>query len=476
MPPVAASLSSIALSEREKGAHLLRRFGLGASEAELDYYLQGGYRAAVERLLDPMVTEEPYSIDIESVARDKNGKVVLQPRFVSVWWGMKLLTTRRPLLEKMTVFWHDHFATGADKVKGGALMYEQNETLRAHALGKFGDLLGAVAKDPAMLLYLDNQENVKGHANENFAREVMELFTLGIGHYTEKDVQEAARAFTGWAFRKKGADGSPEFYLRQRLHDSGEKTVLGTTGTLEGEDVLGLLTAHPATAERLVHKIWSWFVYPDPTSQTLAPFVRAYSDSGLDTTALLRAIMTSDEFVSPRAVRHSFKNPVDFCVVTLRQLGIGEAIGASGAVGKPNPAARRAGVAAAATNAMRSQGMWLLYPPDVSGWKPGEAWVTSATMVERIGWAARIFGQAEKNNLPGGYRAYDLLSPDPTPKGIVDRFVSVFDVPITAPQHDLLVSVATKALGAEGLTPKNANVVAAQVCRPLFGLPGFQMA
>ncbi len=477
MPPAPDSPAPAALTERERGAHLLRRFGLGASEAELDVYLAGGYRSAVDRLLDPMATEEPYAVDIETL---RNAKGQLNPPAVLAWWSLRLLTTRRPLLEKMTVFWHDHFATGAEKVKGGALMYAQNETLRAHALGRFPDLLGAIAKDPAMLLYLDNQENVRGHANENFAREVMELFTLGIGHYTERDVQEAARAFTGWAFRKGGQGGTPEFLLRARLHDAGPKTVLGVSGNLGGEDVLDALCAHPATAERLTRKIWTWFVYPDPSPETLAPFVRVFADSRLDVKALLRAIMSSDEFVSPRAVRRSFKNPVDFCVATLRQLGVGEAIGQQaamgGSIGAAKPGRARAGIAAATANAMRSQGMWLLYPPDVSGWKPGEAWVTSATMVERIGWAGRIFGQSARNNLPGGYRAYDLLSPDPTPGGIVDRFASVFDVPLTPAKRALLVGVAAKAMGAEGLTPKNANPVAAAVCRPLFGLPEFQMA
>ncbi|RYG63649.1 DUF1800 family protein, partial [bacterium] len=200
-------------TERARGAHLLRRFALGASEAELDYYLQDGYRGAVERLLTPESTPEVGEIDVEAL---RNAKGNLPMPTVVAWWTARLVTTRRPLLEKMTVFWHNHFATGADKVKAAPMMHLQNETLRTHALGKFESLLQAVAKDPAMLYYLDNQENVRGKPNENFAREVMELFTLGIGHYTEQDVQEAARCFTGWSLRRGGKQSEPEFLLRAR--------------------------------------------------------------------------------------------------------------------------------------------------------------------------------------------------------------------------------------------------------------------
>ncbi|RYG80136.1 DUF1800 domain-containing protein, partial [bacterium] len=406
--------------DRERGAHLLRRFGMGASEAELDYYLQDGYKGAVERLLDPASTPEVGELDIETL---RNAKGNLPMPTVVAWWTMRLLTTRRPLLEKMVVFWHNHFATGADKVKAAPMMHLQNETLRAHALGGFEDLLVAVSKDPAMLYYLDNQENVRGKPNENFAREVMELFTLGIGHYTEGDVQEAARCFTGWSLKRGGKQSEPEFLMRARLHDDGEKTVLGKTGNLGGEDVLKILCDHPQCATFLVTKLWNWFVYPNPEPATLAPFVKTFYESDLNVKTLLRAIMMSEEFHSERARRRSFKNPVDFCVVTLRQLGVGETmLGSKLGSGKPERA--RAGIAAGAANAMRSQGMWLMYPPDVSGWKPGEAWVTTATMIERIGWASRLFGQSAKGNIPG-VRAYDLLVADPTPGGVVDRFASI---------------------------------------------------
>src|SRR3569832_2176554 len=226
-------------TERERGAHLLRRFGLGASEAELDYYLQGGLDNAIERLLHYEDVKEPYDYDlIDLAALDQKN---VNPQLASAWWILRLITARRPLQEKMTVFWHNHFATSAVFVVVGDLMFNQIELLRANATSDFHTILGEVSKDPAMLFWLDNQFNVKGKPNENFAREVMELFTLGIGNYTEKDIQEGARAFTGWTIRRLGArsqrPGSAEFLFRPVQHDDGTMTFLGKTGELNGEDI-----------------------------------------------------------------------------------------------------------------------------------------------------------------------------------------------------------------------------------------------
>src|SRR5687767_12975587 len=258
-------------TEREKGAHLLRRFGLGASEAELDYYLEGkGLPGAIDKLLNYESVDENFSVPIQSMA-NQNGQVNMP--LMQLWWMTRLITTRRPLQEKMTLFWHDHFATSAAKVAGPPMMYGQNELLRENATGKFQTILLEVSKDPAMLFWLDNQYNVKGKPNENFAREIMELFTLGIGHYTEKDIQEAARAFTGWTFRRPGgravADYVPgqrfaEYLFRPRFHDTEPKTVLGQTGPLTGEQVVDILCNHPQTPKYIALKIWEWFAYPSP--------------------------------------------------------------------------------------------------------------------------------------------------------------------------------------------------------------------
>ncbi|RYG24246.1 DUF1800 domain-containing protein [bacterium] len=460
-------------TERDRGAHLLRRFGLGASEAELDYYLRGGIEGAVEKLLNP--PEDPDSVvDLELLRNDKGN--LPMPQAVN-GWVLRLLMTRRPLEERMTLFWHNHFATSASKVQAPLLMIGQNETLRANALAPFPQLLDAVSKDPAMLLWLDNQENVRGKPNENFAREVMELFTLGIGHYTEKDVQEAARAFTGWAFRRGGARQGGEFLFRPRLHDAGPKTVLGRTGPFNGDDVLRILCEEPRTAEFLVTKLWDWFVWPNPDAKTVAPFAARYRSSGLDTKALLRDVMRSKEFYSDRAVRSIVKSPVDVVIVTMRQLGIGErqrgivergpAVGAGGRLALAP--------AYAAQLAMKSMGQWLFYPPDVAGWKNGAGWISSATMVERIGWGDQLFGKGKTGRASIRYPAYEFLQTSRTPEEVVQTLASVFDVRIAPERRPLLVAAAKKALGT-GLTPANAPAVAATVTHLMFALPEFQFA
>jgi uncharacterized protein (DUF1800 family) len=466
------------LPERERCAHLLRRFGLGASEPELDEGVPGGAAALAGRLLRYGEIDEGFDLEIGQLALGQNQRVNMAG--VVAWWALRLIMTRRPLQERMTLFWHNHFATSAGKVQAPGLMYGQNETLRRHATGKFGDLLRAVAKDPAMLFWLDAQENVAGKPQENFARELMELFTLGIGHYSEQDVQEAARAFTGWAFvRGRGADfgkdrPAAQFLFRQARHDRAEKSVLGVTGPLDGDAVLELLLRHPRTAEFVTEKIWSHFVYPSPSAETLKPFVKVFADSGLDIGVLLLEIMRSSEFYSERARRAVVKSPVDFCVGTLRQLGYGDRLRqALGAAETPTRAILAPGFVAA--QAMRSMGMWLLHPEDVDGWKGGEAWITSATMIERIKWADRLFGGAS-GRAPGlRFPAATLLAGSATPAQTVRRILTVFDVPIPQSKLPELVEAARAASGGR-VGPRNAAATAAAVSRLIFASPEFQMA
>jgi uncharacterized protein (DUF1800 family) len=462
------------VTDRDKCAHLLRRFGLGASEAELDYYMKDGLSGAIDRLFDDSV-DEGFKLTPDMFLNDK-GRLAM-PVTIGLWIS-RMLITRRPLREKMTLFWHDHFATSASKVNNPEMMMQQNDVLRTNGLGSFKTLLAEVSKDPAMLFWLDNQENLKGHANENFAREVMELFTLGIGHYTEKDVQEAARAFTGWSVRRGSQDFRrgirAQFQFRPLMHDSGEKTVLGKTGNLEGEDVLNLLCEMPRTSEYLTEKIWNWFVWPNPDAATITPFAKRFRDSGLDVASLLKDIMRSSEFYSPRAVRTVVKNPVDFCITTLRQLGVGEQMVRRTEAFTDGTLPRAVlGPALLTQVSMKSMGMWLMYPPDVAGWDIGENWITSATMVERIAWADKIFGQGKNPRLEMRYPAFGLLGEDPSPSGAVDKLLSIFDAPLKPEKRTVLVATADKF--SEGrLTPQNANKVAAQVSRLIFASPEFQ--
>lgn len=469
-------------SDRDKVAHLLRRFGFGASEAELDYYVADGVKGAIDKLLNPEQVEEA---PMPPITGFENSKGNVPMPAVQAYWYLKLITTRRPLQEKMAIFWHDHFATSAAKVTQSPMMYGHIDTIREGALGSFHQLLLDVSKNPGMIFWLDNQENVKGKPNENFAREVMELFTLGIGHYTEKDVQEAARAFTGWAYRRgrRPAEGEmeelrgPEFVFNQRLFDDGEKTVLGKTGAFKGEDILEMLANHPQTARHLATKLWTFFVYPDPEKAVVERIATAFIRGGLQIKPLLRAIMESPEFFSEKAYRKIVKTPIDFTVSTMRQLGIGSIFIDTLKADEARAVQAMRGTAGAVQQANKSMGMDLMYPPDVAGWEWGSNWITSATMVERIAWADRLFGQVQAGNRKAQIKLplSRMMAFDSNPDVFVDQLLSIFDAKLAAGKRDTLLKAAREA--SEGMvTEKNANAVASRVCRLIFGAPEFQFA
>lgn len=467
----------MALSEREKVAHLLRRFGLGASESEVSFYSQGGYEAAVDALLNWEQVPEQVEISADALRNDKGQ---LNPRACVAWFGANIMTTRRPLVAKMTVFWHNHFATSLDKVTNANFMVQHVETLRTHATGNFRTLLEAISKDPAMLWWLDNRENIKGRANENFAREVMELFTLGIGNYTEKDIQEAARAFTGWQYKATGRNserrGFAEFVFRPNLHDDGEKTIFGKTDRFTGEQVLSTLCDMPRTAEFLTEKLWAWFVSPTPNPTAIKKYAKVLYDSNYEIKPWLKAVMLGPEFQSDRTPYTLVKNPLEFCVSTARALGIGEIAGAKFAEVGENPDAKRrqAALIGGVTTVMKNQGMELLYPPDVAGWKIGTNWISTATMLERVAWAPKLFATANRIKDVSKNPVYDLLAQDPTPQGIAAKLCSLFDARVPGDKFDSLTQAATKLSGGK-LTERNALNVAVGVTRLIFGMPEYQV-
>lgn len=458
-------------TEREKIAHLLRRFGLGASENEIDFYAKDGLKGAIDKLLDYENTPEAeMGTQEEFLAKQGN----LRPDLAALMWTHRIVRTQRPLQEKMTIFWHHHFATSSVKVSSGFVMNEQIEILRRNATGSFPALLTEVSKDPAMLYWLDNHLNVAGKPNENFAREVMELFTLGIGHYTEKDVQEAARAFTGWSYVKR-RNASPDqipnrtkFIFNPGEHDRESKTVLGKTGNLDGDAVLELLCAHPQTSLYVTTKIWKWFIDEEPDPATIEKYASVFRKSNLNIKALLRAIMEGPELYASADAHKLYKNPVDFTVSTLRQLGLGT-IPLKNAAGE---IAR--GVYQLTKQACTRMGMELLAPPDVNGWATGPSWITSATMVERIRWSDRLFGRnAGRGNLGLNYPIFNLLT-DRTPDGLVDKLLSVFDAKLPEAKVKTLKVEAAKISGG-AITRVNANETAQAVCRMIFGSPEFQL-
>ena len=356
---------------------LLTRAGFAPGQEEIDRSASLSHGQAVDRLLatarTSAATPAPAWIDDRLVTprelramTDDERKLVRRTQIrngieLRGWWLREMTDTPSPLTERMTLFWHNHFVSAQPKVRYALLMYRQNLLLRQHALGNFRELLHAVAKDPAMLIYLDSATNRRGAPNENFAREVMELFTLGEGAYSEADVKEAARAFTGWSIDPATA----AFMFRPRLHDDGEKTVLGTSGKLRGEDVLDILLAQPATAEFIVRKLWREFVSPQPDSARVTDIAKRFRKSDFEIAVAVRELLLQPEVVQRSEDNALVKSPVELVVGLLRQ--------SQGAV--TNPAALALGVAGMGQN--------LFAPPNVRGWPGGEAWINTQTLLAR---------------------------------------------------------------------------------------------
>jgi uncharacterized protein (DUF1800 family) len=355
---------------RSQVAHLLRRAGFGASEAELDQYTTLGFAGAVDRLLSPEQVDDsasdqliaPLALDLS----DPQSRRKLEA--AKFWWLSRMRYTQRPLHEKLTLFWHSHFATANSKVGSAILMVRQIQLFRDYGLGSFETLLRQVTRDPAMLIWLDNRQNRKGSPNENYAREVMELFTVGIGNYSEQDIKEAARAFTGHSLNR-----DLTYVFNANQHDTRDKTFQGQTGNFDADDILGILVRHPATARFLTTKLFSFFAYDNPDESTIDRLANTFTSSGFDIRSVLRDIFTGPEFLSPQAFHAQIKSPVDLVIGSLKALNVQN-------------------VGPDSTQALRRMGQDLLNPPDVSGWKGGTAWINSSTLFERFNWGNRLAG------------------------------------------------------------------------------------
>ena len=379
--------------DADDARHLLSRTGFGPTSAEVVSYT-GLTRAEAATLLlatarRTAVTEPPPSATDAAPLRPPRGdEAPLAERQAFVrrqaqealelraWWVRELIVTPSPLTERMTLLWHNHFVSAQPKVRVTRLMYRQNVTLREHALGSFAALLRAIARDPAMVIYLDGTQNRRGAPNENFAREVMELFTLGEGHYGEQDVKEAARAFTGTSLVRE----TGQFVFRPGLHDGGSKTVLGTTGRLDGDAVIDILLAQPQTAIHVTSRLWREFVSPDPDPAVVERLARRFRQSGYDIRGLLHDLLTEDAFYAPENRGVLVKSPVELVVGTLRQLEV-----------TPSATLPLAVVAA-------GMGQNLFAPPNVKGWPGGEQWINSASLLARKQYLDRLLRVDEKTS------------------------------------------------------------------------------
>ena len=349
-------------TERSRVAHLLRRAGFGSTPAELDAYTALGFQQSLERLLN-------YEQVDDSTVEQRVGAIQVDRRNVELArlsWMTRMLYSQRPLQEKMVLFWHTHFATASSKVRAADVLLQQIQLFRDNALGNFEALLQQVTRDPAMLIWLDNNQNRKGRPNENYAREVMELFTVGIGNYTDQDVKEGARAFTGYT-----SDRSGQFVFSADQHDDGDKTFLGVTQNWDANDVLAALVRHPATARFLTTKLFRFFVHDSPDPATIDRLAATYTSSGFDIRAVVRDIFSGPEFLSDQAFRGNVKQPVELVIGALKALDVQN-------IGPDLPASTR------------RMGQDLLNPPDVSGWKGGDNWISATTVLERFNFGDRL--------------------------------------------------------------------------------------
>jgi uncharacterized protein (DUF1800 family) len=419
-------------SERRRVAHLLRRAGFGAPPDEVERCAAQGVEATVEELIN--YERVPDTLD-ETLRQLDGGLIDLNTlEDVQTWWLYRLLQTKRPLQEKMTLFWHDHFATANAKVNNPLLMHQQNALLRAHALGSFPTLALAVSKDPAMLLWLDGNANRKAAPNENYGRELLELFTLGIGNYTERDVEEVARAFTGWNLTPRQA-GPQSFQFNPRQHDAGPKTILGRTENWNGDDALRIILDQPTHADFLAAKLFRFFAYADPEPAVVAPFAKLYRESNLEVKPVVRALLLSEEFYSDRALSRYVTSPVEYVVGAIRTLGT---------------TARARGL----LPLLAAMGQQLYNPPHVGGWGDGLAWVNPAALVERFNAAGRLTAVTGQPPNQGG--VFD-------PAAVVQRFK------LTG--WDSAIDALLSALSDRPIAPAARATLAAYVAGASFADP-----
>jgi uncharacterized protein (DUF1800 family) len=426
-------------------AHLARRAGFGASPADLARLSSSSLDAAVDSYVKFPATDQlaaaPELIDDEEQRRMEalneramgGGRGFGAARFALTpelrqeyrkkrreqskanitWWMTRMLQTPAPLQEKMTLYLHGHFAT-AENTKGiyGTDIVDQNNLFRRYALGNWQALTHDVARDRAMLKWLDNATNKKDHPNENFARELMELFTLGIGNYTEADVRESARAFTGYTFSRR----TGEFVFAAANHDDGMKTFLGKTGNFDGDAVIDIIFAQPAASKYFAHRMLEFFVYTDPEPELVAAFAGLIRKNNFDMLPVMSTLFRSNVFYSDRAYRALVKSPIEFVVGSYRLFGVTEFPDTTIPV-------------------LQRMGQVPFHPPSVKGWDGGASWLNTQTVLARENFASTLMampsgGMSQRNFLTDGLppnaqvaarKIVDtILQGDASPKSMAD--------------------------------------------------------
>ncbi|MDD5199527.1 MAG: DUF1800 domain-containing protein [Terrimicrobiaceae bacterium] len=386
----------------DHAAHLLNRAGFGGTPEQVRAFHSLGLDAAVglllsardNRLAPPAWTNDPGSLRrqammmmpagnsgdsgpdadrrreaIRDAMREEREHIVELRR----WWLERMRSGGQPLVEKMTLFWHGHFATSVVKVRSAWAMWRQNQTLRENALGSFRSMLQAMARDPAMIRWLDLNRSKAGAPNENFARELMELFTLGIGHYTEDDIKQSARAFTGHTV----SPATQEFFFARRAHDYGEKRFMGRSGRFDGDGIIDIILDQPQCARFIAGRLWEFFAYENPEPGLLDAAAFTLHGSNYQIAPLLGSMFRSSAFYSKRAVRTHIKSPVEWLVQTCVDLETGL------------PASPALDIA------LEQLGQALFQPPNVRGWEGGRSWISSSTLVLRYNLAGYLVGATD---------------------------------------------------------------------------------
>ena len=435
-------------------AHLMRRAGFGATREELEMYLAQGYEATVEELLAP--EDKSHELEDEDLIRRYH---IERNSFHDVgncatYWLYRMINTKRPFEEKLALFWHGVFATGNGKLDNPRKVINQIEMFRRSGMGSFQTLLVQLSKDPAMIFWLDNKDNHGEAVNENYGREILELFSMGVGNYTEVDVRECSRAFTGWTLRNAELHTVIEslasiwpygrlewqFQYDDKDHDHGEKTFLGHTGDFNGENVIDIICRQPATARFIARHLYSFFVADEaqvPAWNTVPPrdpeaiqtLADAYFEYEYDIRSVLRVLFNSDFFKEATFAR--VKSPAELVVGTVRL---------SGGYRSPH---LKDGYLNDVTGYM---GQKLLNPPSVEGWHTGTEWITSGSLVQRVNFATSEFSDAAKPGVRDIIERIKALGPRLSPNQAADACLDMLGPISDAPavRGELIAHASTR--------------------------------
>ena len=428
---------------RTLAAHLYRRAGFGANSETLDAAVANGLSKTLDKLfsLNDNQSIEQELQGIERLAVSSNNV-----RLLPDWWVMRMLQAEHTLLEKTTFFWHGHFATSAEKVTFPKPMLAQNKLLRRYALGKFEPMVKGISRDVAMLIYLDSTQNRKTRPNENYARELMELFCLGLDQYSEQDIKEIARCFTGWEVRRR------QFHFNQFQHDTGNKTFLGQSGNFGGDDAVEIVLQQPSASRFIAWKLIRYFMVDDieVDSAYVTPLAEHLRSNEFDTGSALKMILNSQWFYSREVVGHKIKSPVELA------LGVMNALEATDNINEIN-------------EALLDLGQLPFYPPNVKGWDGGRKWINASSLLGRANLVRRIARNEGNNQRRGDLVSWAKQHRKQDAAEIVDWLLELM-VAVEVP--DSIKAELTKTVGGRdgNRSQRIANAIAIIATLPEFQL------